>query len=75
MQATGNEHEQIGNPRLGVAQHIFHAPRALHPREGMLDPDPEARDFLVRPLLGLREFTVPGLLFGCWVCTPAGSYP
>jgi hypothetical protein len=75
MQATGNKHEQICDAFLGVAQYVFHAARAFHPRERMFDSDPEAGDFSIRALLGLRELTVPRLFFGCCVCTAAGSYP
>ena len=73
MQPTGNEHEQIGDGVLRVAQDLFHTSCAFHPRQGMFDPDPEAGDFSIRPLLGLREGAVPRLFFGCCVWTPAGS--
>jgi hypothetical protein len=64
MQATGNQHEQISDCVLRVAQDLLHTPRAFHPRERMLDSDPEAGDFAIRPLRGGRESPVPGLFFG-----------
>ena len=64
VEPTRNKQEQIGDALLGVAQHVFHAPRPFHPRQGMFDPDADAGAGAVRPLLGLRKFPLPRLFFG-----------
>jgi hypothetical protein len=42
MQATRNDHDQIGDPLFRVTQHLFDDATALHPREGMFYLDPNA---------------------------------
>jgi hypothetical protein len=64
VEPTRNKHEQIGDALLRVPQHFFHTPRPFHSRQGMFDPDADAGDGAVRPLLGFRECALPGLFFG-----------
>jgi hypothetical protein len=64
MQATRDEHEQIGYAFFRVAQHFFHAPRAFHPRQRMFDADTQVGDFLVPALVRRGELALARLFFG-----------
>jgi hypothetical protein len=64
MQSARNEHEQISHAFFRIPQHLFHAPRAFHPRQGMFDSDAQVGDLSVRPLVRCGQFTLARLFFG-----------
>src|SRR5262249_34439839 len=75
MQATGRHHRQIRKVLSGVPQHIFHTPRAFHPRQRVLHSDANLRQLSVLLLLLRRQFLAARFFFGWQVRRTRGSYP
>lgn len=64
VQATGDDHRDIRETILEVAQHIFHDATDLDPRQSVLNADPRARQRPVVAFLAGRQFPFARLFFG-----------
>ncbi len=73
VQATGDFHHLIRESILGIAQHVFHNATALDAGQGVLDTHPQAREFAVGTLLGLRQCALRWLFFAMYVRATLGS--
>jgi hypothetical protein len=51
MQAAGDLHGRIGQPRFLVPKDVFDNPAPLNAGDGVLDPNPKPRQLAVDPLL------------------------
>src|SRR5215813_1726800 len=74
MEAAGDLHGYVGQPRLPVAEHVLDDPAALHTGDGVLDPNPDPPQPAVGPLLPLGQFAPARLFFSPGRSSPPGAH-
>ena len=73
MQATGNLHDHVRNPRFGQTQDIFDDAAPLHTGKHVFHNNADTGDQMIEELVPNTQLLASRLFLGCWVRTPAGS--
>ena len=73
MQATGNLHDHVRNPRFGQTQDIFDDAAPLHAGNHGFHNKADTGDQMIEELVPHAQLLASRLFLGCWVRTPAGS--
>ncbi len=72
VQTAGDDHHDVREAILEIAQHILHDPTDLHASERVFDPDTRPCQGTIVSLLAGRQVTLARLFFGSRSSHPAG---
>jgi hypothetical protein len=64
MQPTTRFHDSIATPIFQEAYCVFHQPIALHPTDGLFNPNADGRDRAIACLFRWRKFPTRGVFLG-----------
>ena len=73
MQATGNLHDHVRNPRFGETQDIFDDAAPLHAGNHVFHNNADTGDQMIEELVPNAQLLASGLFWGGCVRIPAGS--